>query len=187
VSDVQRLIRKIQKSGSREAADCLIRLHYDEIFRFVRKQTANEDMALDLTQEIFIGMLRAIARYDEKKAGFRTWLYKIAANKIVDYFRSRAAHIAETLPIDEAEPIGEADFTRQIEDSDFAERVCAYIEALPGDTQRVFRLHVFGGYTFKQIAEALELSESTAKTAYYRLVNTLKKEFSDDGGQRQKY
>jgi RNA polymerase sigma-70 factor (ECF subfamily) len=184
VTEEKRLIRKIRQSGDREAADRLVRLYYDEIFRFVRKQTANEDAAFDLTQEIFIGMLRTIAHYDGKKAGFRTWLYKIATNKTVDYFRSRTARLVETLPVDDVEPVDETDFIRQIEDSDFAGRVCAYLSALPANTQRIFRLHVFGGYTFKEIAEGLEIPEGTAKTTYYRLINVLRKEFSDYDGQR---
>jgi RNA polymerase sigma-70 factor (ECF subfamily) len=181
VTEIESLIRKIKRNGDRVAADCLIRLYYDEIFRFVRKQTANEDAAFDLTQDIFIGMLRTIAHYDRKRAGFRTWLYKIAANKTVDYFRSRAANLAETLPIGDVGPVDEADFARRIEDSDFAGRVCAYLSALPGGAQRIFRLHVFGGYTFKEFAEGLEMSEGTVKTTYYRLIGILRKEFSDYG------
>jgi RNA polymerase sigma-70 factor (ECF subfamily) len=184
VTEIESLLRKIRRNGDREAADCLIRLYYDEIFRFVRKQTGSEDAALDLTQEIFIGLLRTIAHYDGKKAGFRTWLYKIATNKIVDYFRSRAANPVETLPLDDVEPAGETDFTRQIEASDFAGRICAYLSALPGDTQRIFRLHVFGGCTFREIAENVGMPEGTVKTTYYRLISILRKEFSDYEGQR---
>ncbi|MDR0840384.1 MAG: RNA polymerase sigma factor [Christensenellaceae bacterium] len=183
MNEIESLICKIQKTGDREAADCLVRLYYDEIFRFVRKQTVNADAAFDLTQDIFIGMLRTLAHYDGKKASFRTWLYKIATNKTVDYFRSRAANLVETLPIDEVEPVDETDFTRQIEDADFAGWVCALLAALPGGTQRIFRLHVFGGYTFREIAEGLEMPEGTVKTMYYRLVNILRKEFSDYDGQ----
>lgn len=101
----QRLILKIQRKGDRKAADCLIRLYYDEIFRFIRKQTSDEETALDLTQNIFISMLRTIAHYDPKKAGFRTWLYKIATNKTVDYFRSRSKQPVKVLPLDEVEPM----------------------------------------------------------------------------------
>ncbi|MFP3153526.1 RNA polymerase sigma factor [Lachnospiraceae bacterium ZAX-1] len=182
MTEVEHLIRKIQRNGDREASDCLVRLYYDEIFRFVRKQTSNDDTALDLTQDIFIGMLRTIAHYNRKKAGFRTWLYKIATNKTVDYFRSRTAHTVETLPIDEVEPVDETDFMRQVEDSDFAERVCSYLDGLPGDTQRIFRMHIFGGYTFQEIAQGMEIPEGTVKTMYYRLINVLRKEFSGYDG-----
>jgi RNA polymerase sigma-70 factor (ECF subfamily) len=182
VTGEQRLIRQIQRNGDRAAADRLIRRYYDEIFRFVRRQVSPEDAALDLTQDIFISVLRTLVHYDPRKAGFRTWLYRIATNKTVDYFRSRSACGAEMLSTDEVEPIDATDFTRQIENADFARRVSEHLAALPSDTQRIFRLHVFGGYTFKETAELLKIPESTAKTTYYRLTNTLRKEFFDDNG-----
>jgi RNA polymerase sigma-70 factor (ECF subfamily) len=58
VLEEQRLIRQIRRKGDRNAADALVRMYYDEIFRFVRRQSADEDAALDLTQDIFISMLR---------------------------------------------------------------------------------------------------------------------------------
>ena len=176
-----RLIRKIQKSGDRVAADTLIRQYYDEIFRFIRKQTSDEDMALDLTQDIFISLLKTIGRYNPKKgAGFRTWLYKIATDKTIDYFRSRAARITETLSLDDVEPVDKADFTRQIENEDFAKRVCNYVNKFPPDTQKIFRLHIFGGYTFAEIAESMQIAEGSVKSKYYRLINKVRGEFNDE-------
>ena len=168
-----KLIKRIQKRGDKQAADALIRNYYDEIHRYVRKQTANDNTALDLTQEIFISMLNTICHYDPKKgAGFRTWLYKIATNKTIDYFRSRSARITETLSLDDVEPIDETDFAKQIENEDFTARVCDYVNKFPPDTQKIFRLHIFGGYTFTEIAESMQLAEGSVKSKYYRLINS---------------
>ena len=179
MSDELRLIRKI-KNGDLAAADTLIRNYYDEIFRFIRKQTTEEETALDLTQEIFISLLKSISRYDPKKgAGFRTWLYKIATDKTVDFFRSRAAKKTETLSLDEVEPIDESGFTKRIEDEDFAERVCEYVGKFSSDTQKIFRLHIFGDYTFAEIAASMQMAEGSVKSKYYRLINKLRGEFND--------
>ena len=91
--DELRLIKKIQRNGDRAAADELVRHYYDEIYGFVRKQVSNADIALELTQEIFISMLKTIGLYDIKRgAGFRTWMYRIATNKVVIGF----AHVTTT-------------------------------------------------------------------------------------------
>ena len=178
----QRLIRKIQNSGDRAAADTLVRGYYDEIHRFMRKQISDGDAALDLTQEVFISVLRSISRYDPKKgAGFRTWLYKIATDKTVDYFRSRNPRRVEILPIDDVQPIDETDFTLRFEERDFSERVCDYVNTLPPDTQKIFRLHIFGGYTFMAIAQQMDMPEGSVKSKYYRLINLLRKEYADYG------
>ena len=178
--DELRLIRKIQKSGDRESADILIRKYYDEVFRFIRKQTSDDDTALDLTQEIFISLLKTISRYDPKKgASIRTWIYKIATDKTIDYFRSRSAKMIVTLSIDDVEPVDEADFTKRILDEDFAERVCKYVSNFPADTQKIFRLHIFGGYTFSEIGASMKIPEGSIKSKYYRLINKVRGEFSD--------
>ena len=178
--DEIKLIKRIQKRGDRQAADALIRCYYDEIHRYVRKQTTNDNTALDLTQEIFISMLGTICHYDPKKgAGFRTWLYRIATNKTIDFFRSQAARITETLTLDDVEPIDETDFAKQIENEDFVERVCSYISRFPPDTQKIFRLHIFAELTFAEIAENMQVPEGSVKSRYYRLINKIRGEFND--------
>jgi len=173
------LIRKIKK-GDRAAADTLVRKYYDEIHGFIRKQTSSAETALDLTQEIFISLLKTISRYDPQKgAAFRTWLYKIATNKAIDYFRSRAARIVETIDLDDVEPVDETDFTKEIENEDFANRVRDYVNRFPPDTQKIFRLHIFGSYTFAEIAETMQIPEGSIKSKYYRLINKLRGEFND--------
>ena len=173
------LIKRIRRSGDRAAADELIRRYYDEIHSFVRRQ-APLDVALDLTQEIFISILRTVGRFDGKDATFRTWLYRVAANKVVDRYRSTfAERQTAMLSLDEVEPADSADFARELENSEFTQRVCARVGELPRDTQQVFRLHIFGGQTLAEIAKDLQMPENSVKTKYYRLINLLRKEFSD--------
>lgn len=177
------LIRRVQRRGDRSAADELIRKYYDTIHNFVRRQTPNADIALDLTQEAFIGMLRTIGGYDSKKgAGFRTWLYRIAANKIADYYRSRSSGTVEILSLDAVEPVCASDIEQQLEDREFTLRICEYVNALPLDTQSIFRLHLFGSYTFEEIADSLQMPVGSVKSRYYRLISAIRKEFEPDDG-----
>lgn len=80
----QTWIRAIQRRNSREAAEQLIQTYYDEIYRFVYRQTGSKEDAMDLTQSVFIAVLRALPGYRAERASFRTWLYRIAANKVID-------------------------------------------------------------------------------------------------------
>ena len=47
---------------------------------------------MDLTQDTFVAAFRGLQGYDDKKAEFRTLLYRIASNKIADYYRSKQYH-----------------------------------------------------------------------------------------------
>ena len=69
----QTWIRAIQRRNSREAAEQLIQTYYDEIYRFVYRQTGSKEDAMDLTQSVFIAVLRALPGYRAERASFRTW------------------------------------------------------------------------------------------------------------------
>ena len=81
----QKWIKRIKLFGSKKDADQLVRSYYDEIYIFVLRQINDAETALDLTQDIFIAVLQSISAYKKEMAGFRTWVYRIATNKVIDY------------------------------------------------------------------------------------------------------
>ena len=132
-------IREIQRKGSRTAADQLIRAHYDEIYRFVYRQTGHKEDAMDLTQSIFLAMLRALPTYRAERGTFRTWLYRIAANKVID---ARRRTRLMPLSMEELEVPSEEDFAVRIQDRALLEQIEAYISGLDPQAQAVFRLRL---------------------------------------------
>lgn len=83
-------IKQIKKNGNEAAANALILSYYKEMYAFVYKQTLDSELSLDLTQEIFISVMKSMRNYDSKKASFRTWVYRLASNRLVDYYRSKS-------------------------------------------------------------------------------------------------
>lgn len=151
MADEIRLIRKIQRTGDRAAADQLIRQYYDEIYRYVYKQTSDKQTAMNITQNIFIAVLQSIGNFNGQKASFRTWLYRIATNKTIDHFRSQARERKYVLGMEDFDIPDESEFTRQIEIKALWRRVQRYISSLEMSLQQIFRLKLFGEYTFAQI------------------------------------
>lgn len=74
-------------NGSKAAMDVLVRRHYKNIFSYVYRKTGNYHLAYDLTQEIFIKMMKSIKNY-KQQGKFSSWLLKIAVNHCRDYYRS---------------------------------------------------------------------------------------------------
>lgn len=167
-------IRDIQHSGSCQAAERLVERYYDEIYVFVYRQTGHKEDAMDLTQSIFLAVLRALPSYDPKKATFRTWLYRIAANKVID--ARRRFHPAAT-PLEKAEIPVQEDFAAQIHDRELLGRIEDYVSGLDPTVQSVFRLRLYGERSFGEIAAALGQSEAAVKSQYYRLLGRIREEF----------
>jgi len=180
LEDDIRLIRRLQRTGDREAADRLVRKYFDEIYRYVFRQTSDKDTAMNLTQHIFIAMLQSIGTYDGRKGSFRNWLYRIATNKTIDYYRGRSAERKHVLSMDGMDIPDETEFTSRIERKALLARVQSYVGSLEMSLQQIFRLKFFGEYTFGQIAAMLGLPESTVKSRYYRMLKTLREEFGDE-------
>ena len=171
------LIKRIQRQGDRRAAEELISAHYREIYAYVFRQTGDLETAMDLTQEVFLAVLQSIHRYDPKKAGFRTWLYRIASNKLADLFRSPAYRFRQkTIPLEELTLPANGSPEEQWLDAEELRQLQRHIAELPDELQSILRLRFYGEKNFREIAEILSLPEGTVKTRYYAAIRTLRKE-----------
>lgn len=171
----QKWIRAILRRGDRAAADALVRQYYDEIFAFIYRQTGNREDALDLTQESFIAALGSLHTYDHRKAAFRTWLYRVTVNKVID---ARRRDRVVTLPLVEDVPVPE-DFTTRLEDEALLAQVEQYVLQADSLDQEIFRLHLYGGQTFPAIAAVTGQGEAKVKSRYYRLLEIIRKELTE--------
>lgn len=170
----KRLIRAIIIRGSRASADTLIRKYYDEIYRFMCRQTGNQEDALDLTQDCFIAVLKSLPSYDEKKAGFRTWLYRIAMNKVIDM--RRKAHPV-VVPLEEEFLPEREDIANNITNQELLRQIEEWVSGLDPEIQKIYRLHIYAEQSFPEIAGVLGEKEEKIKAQYYRLMKRLRKEF----------
>lgn len=174
-------IRQIKLKSNQVAANELIYKYYKEIYAYIYKQTLNKELSMDLTQEIFINMLQSINNYDEGKAAFRTWLYKIATNKLMDYYRSKQYKNSNIVAsIDDYDLHDTEDFTITIENKQEAETIINIVNRLDASSQIILRLKIFAQYTFSEISDVLNISESTVKTKYYSIIKKVKKLLSED-------
>ncbi|WP_055669508.1 RNA polymerase sigma factor [Desnuesiella massiliensis] len=176
----KRLIRQIKNKGSKEAANELISRYYIEIYTYVYKQTIDKELSMDLTQDIFVKMLKSLEGYDENKAAFRTWLYKIATYTLVDYFRSK--YYKQRImhrDIEEIDICDKEDMVLSLEYKQDVEKVVTIVNRLDALYQQIFRLKIFGGYTFLEISNMLKLPESTVKTKYYSMIKKIRKVYEE--------
>lgn len=182
-SQEQKWIRKIKLFGSSKDADSLVRFYYDEIYIFVFKQTNDKEIASDLTQDTLISMLHSISSYHENLSSFRTWIYRIATNKIIDYRRKSIPNQALLDDVDEillTNHLIDSSFEKRLVQSELLEKIECYISSFQTDLQQIFRLHIFGEQTFQEIANLIQIPEATVKTKYYRLIRQIRREFYEE-------
>lgn len=133
---------------------------------------------MDLTQSVFLAMLRALPAYRADRGAFRTWLFRIAANKVID---ARRKNRLIPLPLEEGGLTSEEDFTARVQDRALLEQMESYVSGLDLQVQTVFRLRLYGEQPFPEIAAALGEPEAAVKSRYYRLLRRLREEFDPNG------
>lgn len=169
-------IKRIQQRRSQKDADRLVRKYYDELYVYVYRQTGNKEDALDLTQEIFISALRSIRSYRADKASFRTWLYRVATNKIIDQRRKQHP---EFLDIENIQVPDEIDYLKRAEYGRLLAEIDAYVSNQDSTLERIFRLRLYRNLSFVEIGRMLQMPEATVKTKYHRLCQKIRKEFAN--------
>lgn len=150
------------------------------MYRFAYRQTTDQELAKDLTQEIFIKMLQTIHHYDNRKASFRTWLYRLATNRIIDYYRSKQYRQSQLTEQGENDWMSvETGLTEHLERKEILEQFNEELKKLDATSQQIIRLKLFAGYTFSEIAENGNYSISTIKTRYYTAIRGIRKVLED--------
>lgn len=173
----KRLIKRIVKKQDQKAADRLIRAYYDEIYAYAFKQVFDKEMAMDLTQDIFIRMLKGLSHYDDQKASFRTWLYRLTTNLLIDYMRKQKRVSHREKPLDDFYLVDDSEPLMQVANRETLSLIMDYVNNQAYDSQQIFQLKIFAEMSFKEISALLQLKESTVKSKYYRLIQAIKERF----------
>jgi RNA polymerase sigma-70 factor (ECF subfamily) len=123
----QELVTRIA-SGERDAFAMLFARRQGDVYRFALHMTASPSVAEDVTQEVFLAVMRDAARYDRNRAPVRVWLFGIARNHV----RRRADQDRQMQPLDSIAkerdpPAGDVDL---LGDLTRAERIATLREAV---------------------------------------------------------
>lgn len=85
----ENLVKEILK-GNESAMEILVKRHYDLVHSYIYRTTNDYNVSYDITQDVFIKMMKNINKYNMESGKFRNWLLKIAVNTTKDYFKSKA-------------------------------------------------------------------------------------------------
>lgn len=162
-------------NGDENASAEIISMIYPEIYRFVHYRVSQTEDVEDLTNDIFVRMLKNI---ENQEGSFLAWIYQIARNRIVDYYRKQSVR-------DETNPVGEIIETYQGGEEDIEERfqrqeLRKAINRLTDEQQEVVILRFIEGYQANEVAEMLGKSPGAVRTQQYRALRQLKKHLPEN-------
>ena len=157
--------------GDAAAWDTLVQVYWRKVFNIAYKFVARFDEAEDLTQDIFVKLLKALDTYD-RRASFETWLTRVSRNLCIDHYRRRRRE--EQKFTDEVDPddiqldelVSRPD--ARLEHRDQVAMVRRALARLPPAYREPVALRDIHELSYEEIAARLQLPEGTVKSRINR-------------------
>jgi RNA polymerase sigma-70 factor (ECF subfamily) len=159
--DVMQLVRR----GDARAFEIIYERHSAAAFSLAYRMMGTRAGAEDVTQDAFLSLWRAGARYDRARGSVRTWVLGIVHHRAIDALRRATVHDRRRAGDEGIEERFEA---RERTDVEAARReeagtVRNALGSLPADQCQVIELAYFGGFTHTEIADMLDAPVGTVK------------------------
>ncbi len=173
------------REGDKNAQGKLVQMWYKRIYNFSYKFFFDHDLAMEVAQKTFISMHRNIDGLQETTR-FKSWLYTIAVNYCREELRKRKA--TRSVSLHDLRP-GESEESyrweasssrrenpeKQLRQSELSDLLQQCLMELSDEQREVVIMKEYEGLKFREIAEALNISENTVKSRMYYGLDGLKK------------
>lgn len=175
ISDNELIVLYLQ--GNESALSNLIKRHKRRLFSFIYMLVRNKELAEDIFQDTFIKVINTLKAGNYHEEGkFLPWVTRIAHNLVIDHFRKQKrmplSHDTEEYSIMENIRFSDDNIQDKIIKSQIHQDVKMLIEELPYEQKEVVIMRIYGNLSFKEIAEATNVSINTSLGRMrYALIN----------------
>lgn len=169
---IQQWVRR-SRAGEAAAFARLYEAHVRRIYDFIYFKTYHRETAEDLTAAVFLKAMEGLERFDPDQGSFTAWLYRIAGNSVIDFYRTHHP----TLPLDDVWDV--PDEVDVAVDAVNRERFIALrtaLRALPAAKRDLVILRVWQDLPFAEIAAVTGGNEAQCRVAFHRLLEQLRRE-----------
>lgn len=155
----------------------LYQRYHEQMFRFIYKRTADEELTADLCAQTFLKAMQRLGDYSFRGVPFSAWLYRIATNEVSQHFRVQQK--SRVVSIDEANLADMMAEMSEVEEQEaMRQLLLKALDTLPEDDMQLIEMRFFEQRPFKDIADIVGITESNAKVKTYRILERLKKKMT---------
>lgn len=149
--------------------------YVSKIYRFIYYRTMHRETAEDLTSHTFIKALEALQNFDITKGSFSAWLYRIARNNVIDYYRTNQQ-------VDDIDSIYNLNNGVVVEvDHDIKEtlqKVKKYLEKIKPEQREIVIMKLWGQLNYQEISIVTGKSVANCKMIFSRTMARLREDMA---------
>lgn len=144
--------------------------YHEKVQWYFLEKVGDKFLAEDLCSDVFVKVLNKYDSFDESKASLSTWIFTIARNTLIDYFRGRKVfeEVSEEMSV-------LSDIDDEICENETLEELANALERLEQRERDIVILRYYSGVTLKEIAMKLNISYAYVKILHNKAINELKR------------
>lgn len=163
------------RENNRISQELLYRRYAKDMFNLCLVYEHDRDRAKDILQDAFIKILKNIDGYDGKSS-LKSWMRSVICNTAIDHYRRKNREY-DFISIDRIKPpCTEDDPVASVLNT---EDIISQVNRLPSGARLIFQLFAIEGYSHKEIAKRLHISEGTCKSQINRAKQLLRQWISN--------
>ncbi|MEK6411023.1 MAG: sigma-70 family RNA polymerase sigma factor [Acidobacteriota bacterium] len=145
--------------------------NFERVYAYIARRVRDRHEAEDLTSEVFHQALASLPRFEWRGVPFAAWLFRIAANSIIDRSKRVAKEHEVPLTLDLPADAG----YQQIEDEvEQRARLFQLVDRLPSDQRRVIGMRFAEEKSIREVAQELGRTEGAVKQLQFRALQNLR-------------
>lgn len=160
------------RRGQEEAIGAIYDRYAHDIYRYLYRLVSDSWAAEDLTSDVFLKLVRTVGTPTGPRTNLPGWLYRVARNLAMDWFRGQAKVSAGELREDLAG--NEETFVARMARREQGAQLGEAVHKLTGDQQQVILLRFGEGLEIKAVGRIMGKSEGAIKVLQYRAVRRLR-------------
>lgn len=161
---------KLCKKGDAKAQYKLYKLYSKSMYNLAVRMTGDHNKAEDVLQDAFIKVFSELNKLRNEKA-FGGWLRRIVVNRCIDISRKERMFFTDMETLNDREH----EIAEEVDEKVDPETIHKLIKKLPDGAREILVLRALEGYRHAEISEKLGITESTAKTQFFRAKQLLAK------------
>ncbi len=170
-TEEQRLVAQAQR-GNSEAFAVLYRENVQAIYRYVYHRVSDRHLAEDITGDVFTKAIEGLGRYQDTGNPFLAWLYRIAHDRVIDYYRKVNRQPTESDIEEQSIPI-ESDMDSGLVQEQISSVLQTAIADLTPEQQQVVMLRFVEGYRIEKVAGIMGKNANAIKALQHRALRAL--------------
>ncbi len=167
--------------NNQKAQEEIYRLYAGKLFALSLKYSRSKQEAEDNLQDGFITIFKKVKQF-KYKGSFEGWMKRIVINTALQKYREK-----NVLNLINEENISEEVSVEVAEEEVSLDYLLNLIQGLPNQYRLVFNLYILDGYSHKEVAKTLGISEGTSKSNLSRARNILKRKIEHDQQESDQY